>query len=397
MAGSNSSTSAVPFFGAESSAPRAALKEFTFKCPQNTDPEPELVILDPDGDLHLIVGETKCILDTTSKQSKSRKNTPQSNRTTNHTHQNSITFLVCSKTLSRVSRVWKRLLYGGFRESKPANGAQWKVHLPEDSPEPMTTILNIIHSQFKDIPSDDEITLGVFYRIVIVAEKYDVIHVIQPWCDRWVAATGLLTMDPDEFSEKDVNRGMQISWAIGMTEIYTTMVLLVAENSRVDANGRLAYTLPWGKFEIYALDESIVKIPGIDDLITETRMCMIKSLLQWLREFQENPPLGTKKLRCGCKDRQCINETIGSLVTSMVNNGLWPVPDPSDFRDSPKSLEIKMSSQPKHRRCEASLKHGLAQALDVVGAGRIVANSLKDEKARRMKISSSINHRDEYR
>ncbi|KAI1486906.1 hypothetical protein F5X96DRAFT_687967 [Biscogniauxia mediterranea] len=394
MTDSESSISAAPVaFGAESPA-GAASKKFAFKCPLNINPDPEFVVLDPDGDLYLVVGEPRCILHIRYKESGSNNKSPQANRTANHTHQNPVTFLVCSKALSRASPVWKRLLYGGLPESKPADGTKWKVFLPKDRPEPMATILNIIHSQFRDIPSGNKVTLGVFYQIVLVAEKYDVMHVLQPWCDRWVIATGLLTTNPDRFSMEDFNQALHISWAIEKTKNCAQMVMLLVKNSRVDANGRLVNTRPGSKSERYVLDESIVKIPNINDLIREARTYTIKPLFQLLREFQQNPLLVSTILLGECTDEKCITETVGSLVISIINNGLWPVPDLSDYRDSLESLETKISSHSKHRRCEADLKQRLTELLDVDGARRNLADSLKCEKSGRMKMSSSINEGD---
>ncbi|RYP86788.1 hypothetical protein DL770_004859 [Monosporascus sp. CRB-9-2] len=70
-----------------------------------------------------------------------------------HQHKRVVTYVVCSKTLSSSSPVFKRLLYGGFAESKkPEAGSQWAVYLPEDEPTPMKTILNIAHGRFDQVP-----------------------------------------------------------------------------------------------------------------------------------------------------------------------------------------------------------------------------------------------------
>ncbi|KAI1637792.1 hypothetical protein F4809DRAFT_660879 [Biscogniauxia mediterranea] len=382
MTDSESSISVAPVaFGAESPE-GAASKKFTFKCPLNINPDPKLVVLDPDGDLYFVVGEPRCILLIRYKESGSNNKSPQANRTANHTHQNPVTFLVCSKALSRASPVWKRLLYGGLPESKPADETKWKVFLPKDRPEPMATILNIIHSQFRDIPSGNKVTLDVFYQIVLVAEKYDVMHVLQPWCDHWAKATGLLTTKPDRFSMEDFNQALHISWAIRRTRTCAQMVMLLVKNSRVDVNGRLVNTRPG------------IKIPNINDLIREARTHMIKPLFQLLREFQQNPLLVSTKLRGECTDEKCITETVGSLVISMIKSGLWPVPDLSDYRGSLKSLESKISSHSKHRRCEDNLKQRLTELIDVDGASRKLADSLQCEKSRRIQMSSSSNEGD---
>ena len=75
------------------------------------------VVMDPDGDLILLVG-----CETQSPEQE---------------------VLVCSRSMRRASPVWKKMLYGNFKEAKPAQG-QWTVSLPDDEPEPMLTILHAV-------------------------------------------------------------------------------------------------------------------------------------------------------------------------------------------------------------------------------------------------------------
>lgn len=73
------------------------------------------VEINPHGDLKLIVGDDK------------------------------VCFVVCSRALSRSAPVWKTMLYGPFMEGKPTDGRDWKVTLPEDCPDAIEIILNIVH------------------------------------------------------------------------------------------------------------------------------------------------------------------------------------------------------------------------------------------------------------
>lgn len=78
---------------------------------------PSVLRFDEDGDLQLEVG-----------QGASKK-----------------IFLVCSRSLSRVSKPLKAMLYGDLAESKPRNqDDQWKVNLPEDNATAFIPILRII-------------------------------------------------------------------------------------------------------------------------------------------------------------------------------------------------------------------------------------------------------------
>jgi len=83
---------------------------------------PDQIVFDEDGDLTLIVGEDEQ------------------------------EFIVCSKTVARVSRPFKRMLYGHFKEAKPAdNSVSWSVELLEDDATAVEILMNIVHSNFHDV------------------------------------------------------------------------------------------------------------------------------------------------------------------------------------------------------------------------------------------------------
>ncbi|KAK3312458.1 hypothetical protein B0H66DRAFT_399235 [Apodospora peruviana] len=103
--------------------------------------------IDPDGDLVLSVG-----FETTFEP---------------------IEFRVCSSAMTRASPVWKRMLSGQWAESKPETG-EWIVILPEDNPNALETVLEIVHcklykSMFSKSTSD-------LFDITVTANKYDLIH-----------------------------------------------------------------------------------------------------------------------------------------------------------------------------------------------------------------------------
>ncbi|KAI1388138.1 uncharacterized protein F4822DRAFT_303427 [Hypoxylon trugodes] len=108
------------------------------------------VVIDPDGDLNLVVGS-----------------------------RDSRTFVVCSKALARASPVWKTLLYGGFAESiQPdrSTGKEWIVNLPDDDAAAVQIILNILHYRFDEIPISAH---------TILSDKYDLTRLLRPWVRGW--------------------------------------------------------------------------------------------------------------------------------------------------------------------------------------------------------------------
>lgn len=92
-------------------------------------------------------------------------------------------FKVCSAAMRRSSSVWKRMLFGQWAEAKPAQG-DWLVELPEDDPTPVLTLLWIIHGKFEKVPLDTQ--LSFLRDILIIADKYDLMHTIRPWAGTWM-------------------------------------------------------------------------------------------------------------------------------------------------------------------------------------------------------------------
>ncbi|KAK3899098.1 hypothetical protein C8A05DRAFT_37296 [Staphylotrichum tortipilum] len=122
-------------------------------------PQPlETITLDPDGDLFLRVGAelppvTPCL------------------------------FRVCSASLRRATPVWKAMLFGPFTEARPAHGGDWVVDLPEDNPETLCVLLNILHGAFANVPGT--ISLEFLCGVIVVADKYDLIYLIRPYVNTW--------------------------------------------------------------------------------------------------------------------------------------------------------------------------------------------------------------------
>lgn len=139
----------------------------------------EPIYFDPDGELYLEVGPEKVV------------------------------YVVCPRSLARASPVSKRMLYGGFAEAKPATG-DWRVPLPEDNPEALELLLNIIHGHFAEIPDEiDEIEL---YEAAVLTNKYDLTHIVRPWAQPWLADLKLQMDIPAH--------RIWIAWELGDQELF---------------------------------------------------------------------------------------------------------------------------------------------------------------------------------
>lgn len=127
-------------------------------------PAPELseykhVVIDPDGDLYLHIPDTDPASPVTLWE-----------------------FRVCSAALRRRSPVWKRMLFGPWKERRPTNeDTDWIVELFKDCPQAMQLVLNIIHGNFDMVPRLPFGSLRQLYDFQVVADKYDVVSIFKPW------------------------------------------------------------------------------------------------------------------------------------------------------------------------------------------------------------------------
>ncbi|KAK3955848.1 hypothetical protein QBC32DRAFT_367509 [Pseudoneurospora amorphoporcata] len=181
---------------------------------------------DPDGDLTLNVAP--------------RENEPCS-------------FRVCSATLRRNSPVWKAMLFGpSWMESKPADGENWVVELPEDPAYPMEIILDIIHGRLEGVPQ----TLGLkdLRDLLVLTNKYDMTGLVRPWCAQWIKAARRPILDTD-----DILRSLFIAWELGDEYLFALRLEDIALRTKVDDKGRFNYTasVPTEKIRSFSdLDES---------------------------------------------------------------------------------------------------------------------------------------------
>ena len=154
-----------------------------------------MVSIDADGDLLLDVGGDE---DTES---------PQLQR-----------FRVCSSTLRRHSPVWKKMLFGPWKESKPNKDEyqDWIVEFPDDPVKPMEIVLNIIHGHFDQVPRS--LSLDELYQLLILTHKYDMTRTLRLLCAQWV------TVAHGDLSSADTLKSMFIAWELGDQDLFALRV-----------------------------------------------------------------------------------------------------------------------------------------------------------------------------
>ncbi|OLN86259.1 hypothetical protein CCHL11_04127 [Colletotrichum chlorophyti] len=163
------------------------------------------VVFDPDGDLYLEVGEEA-------------DGTPQ-------------TYLVCSKALSRASVVFRKMLYGGFAESRPTGGQKaWLVRLPEDDQKPFELMLSIIHLCFDKVP--ERLELKPLFCFLVLADRYDATAIARPWAKKWLEAVKSAKSDPILLG---------VAYELGDTETFTMMANKILEDCFIDGDGDVVF------------------------------------------------------------------------------------------------------------------------------------------------------------
>ncbi|KAJ5018025.1 hypothetical protein K4K57_006601 [Colletotrichum sp. SAR 10_99] len=139
-------------------------------------------------------------------------------------------FVVCSRTLSRWSPVFRTMLFGGFAESRPAEAA-WSVSLPEDLPSAMFLVLSIIHGCFEDVPTS--LSQFELYQTLAVTEKYDMTKIVRPWAALWFKPYKKIS------SIKGNEILLWVSWELGYAENFRSLAKDLLLSSSVNDEGQL--------------------------------------------------------------------------------------------------------------------------------------------------------------
>ncbi|KAH9883407.1 hypothetical protein F4778DRAFT_799032 [Xylariomycetidae sp. FL2044] len=339
---------------------------FSPLCHQHPRPEPTMIV-DPDGDLNLIVGADKCYLDPGIEEASTFMGAALRPLPA-HDHDLSKTFRVCSRSLSRASHFFKGLLHGNFAESSPADGAKWRVCLPDDNPEAMTMILYMVHSQFELIL--DEITLKELYEITVITDKYDLTHILRPWINEWYRKWhGMQCLShigtPDTWK-----RHLWIAWVIGDKIQFIELVKKIAYNSNF--NGVLVYEMEPSKAPL--LED--VPEPDLDGLIETTRLSMLQALMRPAIDLFDTPKAVCGRLTCG--NKLCGSLILGSAILALEECEFQRDDAvPTTYEDTPKSLQVmfysastRTTSFRGHDACELVLfsvpQAGLDERIDDV-------------------------------
>ncbi|KAI0442681.1 hypothetical protein F4803DRAFT_518165 [Xylaria telfairii] len=368
-------------------------------------PELSRTIIDPDGDLILRVGETRCIY---IPRSDARSNHgPDQNQ--EHEHELPVIYVVCSKTLSRASPVWKKLLCGGFAESKPpcaSSASDWVVELPDDNPKAMATILNIIHIRFGSLPrTADLISIEDLYQLTILTDKYDLTAVLRPWAAIWIKSAEEKHGPWKQKNHSPVisltKRLLWIAWEMGDAGLFQRTSEELALHCSVDANGDLQNNT--GN-DIVPLFRSTLEPPGHHDALKAMRLQSLERALAIYGDAITN--LLKKKTDPGrvkvCTVHRswgqrwtCEAGMLGTMISSLVESGWWPLPSAASLLtnvakllQSLESIDIK-SPIPEHIYC-VGVQERDKKISDCLTAPLAKASTLAEARMAKQAVKSGV-------
>ncbi|ORY71472.1 uncharacterized protein BCR38DRAFT_10881 [Pseudomassariella vexata] len=113
-------------------------------------------ILDPEGDLLFVAGDRAAGDDL-------------------------VAFKVCSRTVFRKIPGWRDLQC----LSKPPDAEEWILRIPDVKPNAVLIILNILHSNFDQIPVGKSLGSQDLLDVTVLTTRYEVTSLLRPWADGW--------------------------------------------------------------------------------------------------------------------------------------------------------------------------------------------------------------------
>ncbi|KAK3337846.1 hypothetical protein B0H65DRAFT_476991 [Neurospora tetraspora] len=181
-------------------------------------------------------------------------------------------FRVCSQALRRKSPVWKRMLFGPWKESKPANDKEWVVELPDDPVRPLQIILSIIHSNFDAVPGFTSIE--IIHQVLIMTNKYDITSIVRPWSLQWLQIAEL----PSN-AAAEVVKSLYIAWELGSEEVFASKLEHISLHTELDSKGRLFFDSA-----ILLEEEEFLGPQTALDTISKIRLDLLQKLISPVHE-----------------------------------------------------------------------------------------------------------------
>ncbi|KAF7507992.1 hypothetical protein GJ744_009889 [Endocarpon pusillum] len=269
---------------------------------------PDYVEFDPDGDVVLLLrnrdsnkGQDK---DNTDSEGTSGAEVPAD--VDGDAQPDGIQMRVSSSHLALASSIFKRLLKGGFAESLSLNSTGTaEVRLPEDNPQALQILLNIIHGHVKKVPR--AMGIGMLTHIAILIDKYCLHEVTEIFTDMWFKK--LKGDIPGSFA-KDLMSWLCVTWVLRKSKAFKDTTKIAMRESEGHLEGTTERDLP---------------IPAsILDSLEKARQGALSECCDTIRTIQ----VAYVQPEMQCTYPNCDAMALGGLIKALTSQGLQPLPRP---------------------------------------------------------------------
>ncbi|KAK9425305.1 putative BTB domain-containing protein [Seiridium unicorne] len=293
-----------------------------------------------DGDLVIIINETV--------SDQSQEIVPTKSQAT--------AFTVRSSTVFAASKTLKAALLG-HDSRKPISEENWTIQLYGDRPKPWATLFHIMHTHFKEVPSDSPDMVQI-HHIALLADKYDLTHLLRPWARQWIEYLG------KNYTIHQSVWCLHISWIFGDAELFKSMLNIIARRSTMSIKLVQSQANPYQiNFGGMNLDDT-----GIPDfsvvIVGKLRLEKLKAILERLEESVDDLIHGVFRASAGIQCRSsdadiytedCNQKILATLLRSLAQAKLWPVPKAESVERSFVMTwlavrKLTVVSEPKHKR-----------------------------------------------
>lgn len=137
-----------------------------------------------------------------------------------------VEYLVHSRAVEITAPAFYRRLNELWRESRRPlrRSRKWIVDLPDDNPAAMCIVLDIMHGRTYFVPRSFDSTEDLF-DVCVLAQKYDLVHLLGPWVGIWNAPRRLYD---------DTIDGIWINWVLGDAVRFASMCGTALKSSVVE-------------------------------------------------------------------------------------------------------------------------------------------------------------------
>lgn len=230
-------------------------------------------------------------------------------------------FIVCSRTLSRISPVLERMLYGSFAESRSECATVWTIDLPDVNPLPFALLAYISHSEFGSISK----TLNVdeLFELIILTHYYDCTQILSPWAERWLSNI----REPSSSNELEMYKVLFITQELGDKRTFEiTARRLVLETCLTFERERLHEHLGG---HLHAI---VDRVDCIRETTINAMLALFRGLSNILVVVDEQPRWCKYASYMG--PHRCESMILGSVVFCLTRANLWPIPEAQDVEES---------------------------------------------------------------